>query len=120
MKKANSIEQLIGKRIQKLRRSKGYTQQQFSEMIGISTNYLSDVERGKNSMRLGRLAVVIDALDCSADDVFMGAIKRGYKAKDSVITAAIERLSPDKQEIVFSVLDVSDKSTCGEKLIMSN
>lgn len=45
MQKDNHIEQIIGKRIQKIRQSKGYTQQQFSEMVGLSTNYLSDVER---------------------------------------------------------------------------
>ena len=62
MQKDNSIEQIIGKRIQKIRKAKGYTQQQFSEMVGLSTNYLSDVERGKSSVRLGKLAAIINAL----------------------------------------------------------
>ena len=62
MQKDNSIEQIIGKRIQKIRQAKGYTQQQFSEMVGFSTNYLSDVERGKSSVRLGKLAAIINAL----------------------------------------------------------
>lgn len=62
MQKDNSIEQIIGKRIQKIRQAKGYTQQQFSEMVGLSTNYLSDVERGKSSVRLGKLAAIINAL----------------------------------------------------------
>ena len=33
MQKDNSVEQIIGKRIQKLRQEKGYTQQQFAEKI---------------------------------------------------------------------------------------
>ena len=44
-----SVLQVVGKRIQKLRQQKGFTQQQFSEMVGISTNYLSDLERGVSS-----------------------------------------------------------------------
>ena len=36
MQKDNSIEQMIGKRIQKIRQARGYTQQQFSEMVGLS------------------------------------------------------------------------------------
>ena len=74
MQKDNRIEQIIGKRIQKIRQARGYTQQQFSEMIGLSTNYLSDVERGKSSVRLGKLATIINALECSADEVFIDVI----------------------------------------------
>ncbi len=58
MQKDNSIEQIIGKRIQKIRQAKGYTQQQFSEMVGLSTNYLSDVERRKSSVRFGSVSEV--------------------------------------------------------------
>lgn len=55
MQNEKSVEQIIGKRIQKIRRAKGYTQQQFAEMIGLSTNYLSDIERGKSSARLDKV-----------------------------------------------------------------
>lgn len=45
MQNEKSVEQIIGKRIQRIRRAKGYTQQQFAEMIGLSTKYLSIVKR---------------------------------------------------------------------------
>ena len=41
-------EQKVGNKIRLLRRNKGYTQQKFAEILGLSTNYLSDVERGKS------------------------------------------------------------------------
>ena len=40
-----TVEESVGRQIQRIRRERGYTQQVFSEMVGISTNYLSDVER---------------------------------------------------------------------------
>ena len=46
-----TVEESVGRQIQRIRRERGYTQQVFSEMVGISTNYLSDVERGKSSGR---------------------------------------------------------------------
>lgn len=70
MQGEKSVEQIIGKRIQKIRKSKGYTQQQFAEKIGLSTNYLSDIERGKSSARMDKSVTIINALECSADDVF--------------------------------------------------
>jgi transcriptional regulator with XRE-family HTH domain len=104
-RRITSIEQIIEKRIQKIRQAKGYTQQQFSEMVGLSTNYLSDVERGKSSVRLGKLAAIINALECSADEVFIDVIDHGYKVKSPRIAARIEALPPDEQEKVFAVLD---------------
>lgn len=105
MQKDNSIEQIIGQRIQKIRKSKGYTQQQFSEMVGLSTNYLSDVERGKSSVRLDKLVAIINALECSADDVFMDVIECGHKIKISRLSERVEALPPDEQKKAFAVLD---------------
>ncbi len=105
MQKNNSVEPIIRKRIQEIRRAKGYTQQQFSEMAGLSTNYLSDVERGKSSVRLGKLAAIINALKCSADEVFIDVIDHGYKVKSSRLAERSEALPLDEQEKVFSVLD---------------
>ena len=106
VQKDNSVEQIIGKRIQKVRKSRGYTQQQFSEMVGLSTNYLSDVERGKSSVRLYKLVAIINSLECSADDVFMDVIECGLKIKSSRLSERIEVLPPNDQEKVFAVLDV--------------
>lgn len=105
MQNEKSVEQMIGKRIQKIRRAKGYTQQQFAEMIGLSTNYLSDIERGKSSARLDKLATIINALECSADDVFCDVIDFGYKVKSSRLSERLEALPPEEQEKAFAILD---------------
>lgn len=105
MQSESRIEQIIGKSILKIRRNKGYTQQQFAEMIGISTNYLSDIERGKSSARLDKLVAIINALECSADDVFADVIEGGYKEKCSHLTERLEALPPQEREKAFAILD---------------
>ncbi len=100
-----TVTQLIGMRIQKIRRSKGYTQQQFSEMIGLSTNYLSDIERGKSSPRLDKLAAIINALECSADDVFADVIHAGCKIKSTRLSERLEKLPRETQNKAFAILD---------------
>ena len=100
MSEKESVEQLIGKRIQKLRKARGYTQMTFAEKVGISTNYLSDIERGNSSVRLEKLVAIINALDCSADDVFADVIKNGYKIKASKISEDIEKL-PNKEKTIL-------------------
>lgn len=105
MQNDKSVEQIIGKRIQKIRRAKGYTQQQFAEKIGLSTNYLSDIERGKSSARLDKLVAIISSLECSADDVFSDVIDFGYKVKSSRLSERLEALPPEEREKAFAILD---------------
>lgn len=71
----------------------------------MSTNYLSDIERGKSSARLDKLAAIINALECSADDVFADVIDCGYKAKSSRLSERLESLPPEEQEKAFAILD---------------
>lgn len=106
MQNEKNVEQIIGKRIQKIRQEKGYTQQQFSEKIGLSTNYLSDIERGKSSARLDKLVAIINALGCSADDIFCDVIDFGCKIKSSRLSERLEALPPEEREKAFAILDV--------------
>ncbi len=100
-----TIEQILGKRIQTLRKQKGYTQLQFSEMVGISTNYLSDVERGKSSVRLDKLTAIINALECSADDVFIDVIHLKHEIKQSRLSELLETIPPEEQDRAYSILE---------------
>lgn len=105
MQNENCVEKIIGKRIQKIRKAKGYTQQQFAEMIDLSPNYLSDIERGKSSSRLDKLVTIINALDCSADDVFADVTNCGYKVKASRLSEQLEALSEEDREKAFAILE---------------
>lgn len=111
MQNEKQVEKIIGKRIQKIRRSKGYTQQQFAEMIGLSTNYLSDIERGKSSARLDKLVAIINALECSADDIFVDVIDFGYKVKCSRLSESLDTLPPEEREKAFAILSAFIKES---------
>ena len=100
-----TIEQKIGQRIQMLRKAKGYTQQVFAEMIGLSTNYLSDIERGNSTPRMEKFVAIINTLGCSADDVFMDVIDYGYKVKASRISEQLDALSDEERAKAFAVLE---------------
>lgn len=110
MAKDKTIEQIIGNRIQKLRKAKGYTQQTFAGSIGLSTNYLSDIERGKSSARLDKLVSIINSLECSANDIFIDVINCGGKIKTSRLSEEIESLSPEEQEKIFEIIGVFIKN----------
>lgn len=105
MQNTNKIQKAVGKRIQKIRKTKGYTQLHFSESVDLSPNYFSDIERGKSSPRIDKLVAIINALDCSADDVFQDVINCRCKIKSTQLSERIEQLTPDEQEKAFAILE---------------
>lgn len=61
----------IGLKIAYYRKKKGYTQAQLSEMVGISSNYLSLIERGNNghSYSIETLFKIANALDVNVNEL---------------------------------------------------
>ena len=64
----------IGLKIAYYRKKKGYTQAQLSEMVGISSNYLSLIERGNKgqSYSMETLFKIAAALEVNVNDLLEG------------------------------------------------
>lgn len=70
MKKINSLE-LLKQNIKKYRLSKNLTQEKLSEISGISSDYLSEIERGKRIPSLKRLLLIAEALEVELYKLFI-------------------------------------------------
>ena len=99
------IEQEIGRRIKEIRKHKKIPQEKLAEMIGISPNYMSALERGAYNIKLELLVQIIDCLDITADDLFRDVIKNGYVNRTSRLSDEIEALPIEEQQRIFEVLD---------------
>ena len=99
------IEQEIGRRIKEIRKQKKIPQEKLAEMIGISPNYMSALERGAYNIKLDLLVQIIDCLEITADDLFRDVIKNGYVNRSSRLADEIEKLPTDEQTRIFEVLD---------------
>ena len=62
----------LGQRIAKRRSQAGIRQNALAEMIGISNNYLSSIERGKEKPSLEIIANICNALRVTPDYLLMG------------------------------------------------
>ncbi len=105
------IEASIGKRIQEFRKAKKLTQEKLAEMIDLSTNHLSAIERGMYSIKLDTLVQIINILGVSADDIFCDVIDNGYKARATRLSEMMEKLSPEEQDKIFAVVEVMIKNS---------
>ncbi len=99
------IEKDIGKNIQHFRKKRGYTQEQFAEKLGVSTNYYSALERGVYNIKLELLVTILNELDCSADDVFCDVVKKSSNTKATKLSAKLEKLSLEEQYKIYAVVE---------------
>ena len=100
------LEQSIGKRIKENRKTAGLTQEQLAEKIGISTNYMSAVERGVYSLALDKLVDTMNILHCSADDIFVDVIDESFRKKASILEDRLNDLPGSERRRILEVVDV--------------
>ena len=68
MKKPGRIK--IGKNLQKLRRSHGYTQEKLAEAIDCSARYISDIEQDKSKPSYENLVKICNVFKIGLNDIF--------------------------------------------------
>ena len=66
----------IGKRIRACRLAKGMTQEQLANEVGVVVTHISHIETGNSVPSLKTLIDIINALDCSADELLCIEIKK--------------------------------------------
>ena len=55
----------IGRIVRAARRAQGLRQDQLAGAAGVGVRFLSELERGKTTVRLAKVLAVLDALGCS-------------------------------------------------------
>ena len=67
---ANSTKDIFRNNVKHYSNLKGYTQEKWSEISGISSDYLSEIERGKRTPSFKRIELIANALDIEAYKLF--------------------------------------------------
>lgn len=94
----------MGKRIQQARREARLTQMRFAERIDVSTQYVSDLERGIVGCSVPTLMRICDVLDVSADMILKG--ERPEAPSAPMLPEGLSGLSPAEQGLVREGLEL--------------
>ena len=92
---------ILGENIKREREKAGYTQERFSEIIDMTPNNLSAVERGVAGVSLKTLRRFCEAMKVSADDLLFG---QREKSDGEYLAQKLERLDARQMRIVLEVL----------------
>ena len=95
------INIVVGSNIKRHREKAGYTQERFSELVGIGPKSLSAIERGTVGVSLDLLLRIRSQLSISTDDLLLpGAEKNNVRD----LAERLERLKPEEYEITCDVV----------------
>ncbi len=114
-KKAINIE--IGANIQAAREQAGYTQERLAEMLDLSPNHISAIERGVSAISLVALKKICALFGISADVILLGRSQNSNAFYD--IAQQIARIKPEHQpqinKILLALLELSASMQDGEE-----
>ena len=93
---------IIGNRIRTIRESISLTMEQFSELIDISSSFLSQIERGDKSMSIETLMIISSKTGYSCDYILFGDITHtNYVNK---INRMVSNSSDEVAELMYNVI----------------
>lgn len=93
---------LIGSRIRAIRKQRGYTQEQLSEMADISAQHCSGIETGAAKVSLPALVRIANALNATPDDFLLDSVKNAAPLYAAKIAEVFDGCSPDETFLMLS------------------
>lgn len=101
MNHKKEINVIVGANIKREREKAGYTQDQFSEMLGIGSKSLSSIERGVVGVSLTTLLKICEILHVSTNVILL---EQTHQNDLEGILAQLQRLSPEQFDIASEML----------------
>ena len=112
------INQEIGERLKNARIASKMSQQELANKANVSLPHISDIEHGKNSMKLITFIKIIEALQVSADSILRADVPAVNRLYQNEFSQIVEDCSPAEIEslkrIVLQVKDTMRTSSSKE------
>ena len=102
MREKKEINVEVGRRIRQARETAGLTQERFAELVGISPQNVSCVERGLAGVSLTVLRRMCEILRVSSDSLLLGT---GGGNEVDAIAERLRRLPPEQFRAVREVIN---------------
>lgn len=87
----------IGNRIQARRKQLGYTQEQLANMMDVSIQMISNLERGNKAIRIDNLINLSEILQVSTDFILTG---KNSNSDDAALSDKMSQLSSKSRRMI--------------------
>lgn len=90
----------IGARIRTVRQSRKMTQERLAEAVGVGVTHISHIETGNTIPSLQVMVDIINALECSADELLCIEIEKARPHYDSWITELLSDCNSQEIKLI--------------------
>ena len=99
------IKRAVGKRIKAVRQRNGLTQDQLAEQVGLSSKYISGIERGVENPTMDILIRVVKVLGIEPYNLFLfGETEDSEKVLRKGIKKMLREADREKLQLYFDVM----------------
>ena len=95
----------MGDRIREARKHEGLTQERLAELLDISVESVSHIERGSRVPSMKVFIKLIEVLNVSADYLLRDSISTGQLFGDNALGSKIEQLSRKERIALEAIID---------------
>lgn len=90
----------IGTQIRRIRLGRSMTQEQLAEAAGVGVTHISHIETGNSIPSLQVLIDIINALDCSADDLLFMEVKQDHPQRFNWLCELTEDCCQEEMKLI--------------------
>lgn len=94
----------IGRRIRAARMEYGISQEALAEKAGVGTSHISHIETGKSIASLQTFVDILNALNCSADELLCIEVKKARPIYDSWIAEQLADCSQEEIKLITELI----------------
>ncbi|MDO5549123.1 MAG: helix-turn-helix transcriptional regulator [Eubacteriales bacterium] len=95
----------LGKRIRTARLKKGITQEQLANMIDVGVTHISHIETGATIPSMKTFVGIVNALDCSADELLCRDIKTARPFFSSWLSELVSDCTEREAKIIADTVE---------------
>ena len=111
---------ILGNRIRKYRKERGFSQETLAEKSGVSSNTISRIEGGQMAMSVGILQKIVKALGVDANTLLGGSTEvNETKIWVSAFSSRVQELKENEQEILKHTMNALIESMEKNRLKIS-
>lgn len=99
------MDKSVGRHFKEYRERKGITQEELGAQVGLSSNFISAVERGLKFPRYENFIKILNILEISADDILCDVIDYPAGTKASILSEQIMKLPVSEQNRILETIE---------------
>lgn len=94
----------IGQKVKQIRLSKGVTQEQLAEAVGVGVTHISHLETGSGTVSLKVFLAIVNYLECSADEILCKEIKTARPLLNSWLSELVADCDNTEMKILSDIV----------------